>query len=480
MEKHTDSLAGASRAATSPPDDTDKAAEAGEKRFLGRTRRVAAVSGGVANLALGAFARRYLGADDNLDQAAKKATDVIGGLKGPFMKIFQILATIPDVLPKEYSEALRQLQSNAPPMGWPFVQRRMRSELGKDWSDKLPGFSRQAVHAASLGQVHRARLPTGEDVACKLQYPDMTSVIDADLKQLNLVLGLYQRAGSPAISPKNIYQELVARLHEELDYRRESKNMQLYSEMLSGESAVHIPHPVGGLCTRRLLVMDWLSGTSLMDLTDKPAEQRNQLARAMFRAWYVPLYRYGIIHGDPHPGNYSARDDLGINLLDFGCIRVFPARFVLGVIELYRAFYHQDDDRAAHAYSLWGFQNVDRELLEILNVWAKFLYTPLLEDKVQKIQPSDSGRYGANVMSGVYRKLRERGGGIAPPGEFLLMDRAAIGLGAIFMRLRAEINWHREFHDLIADFDADRLAVDQQAILTRHDLLDVLPSKTSA
>ncbi len=440
-----------------------------EKRFLGRTRRVAEVSGGVASLALGAVGRRYLGVGTDLEQAAAKATATLGGLKGPLMKVFQILATIPDVLPKEYSDALRQLQSDAPSMGWPFVQRRMRGELGADWMQKLPDFSRNAIHAASLGQVHKATLHNGRDVACKLQYPDMSSVVDADLKQLKVMLNVYMRT-NPGISPASIYDELVERLQEELDYSRELKHLNLYRDMLSGESCVSVPEPFPELSSERLLVMEWLTGSSLMDIGDAPLEQRNDLARAMFRTWYVPFYRYGIIHGDPHPGNYSARENGGINLLDLGCIRVFPPQFIRGVIELYFAMRDQDNDRAAYAYELWGFQNLSREVLEILNVWANFLYAPILEDKVQKIQESDSGQYGAGIAGGVYKRLKEHGSIVTPPREFLLMDRAVIGLGAMFLRMRAEINWYQEFQNLIEDFDHEVLAQNQAAILEKHEL----------
>ncbi len=438
-----------------------------EKRFLGRTRRVAEVGSSVAGLALGMAGRKYLGIGNDLEKAADKATATLGGLKGPLMKVFQILATIPDVLPKEYSDALRQLQSDAPSMGWPFVQRRMRGELGADWRDKLPNFSRQAAHAASLGQVHRATLPDGRDVACKLQYPDMASVVDADLKQLKVLLGLYMRT-SPGVSPENIYDELVERLREELDYNRELKHLNLYRDMLRGETCVSVPEPFPELSSERLLVMEWLSGSSLMDIGDAPLERRNELARAMFRTWYVPFYRYGIIHGDPHPGNYSAREGAGINLLDLGCIRVFPPQFVRGVMELYYAMRDQDNDRAAYAYELWGFQNLNHEVLEILNVWASFLYAPLLEDKVQKIQQSDSGQYGAGIAGGVYKRLKEHGHTVAPPREFLLMDRAAIGLGAMFLRMRAEINWYQEFQSLVEGFDHEILAQNQSTILHKH------------
>ncbi len=150
------------------------------------------------------------------------------------MKVAQFLSTIPDALPEEYAAELAELQANAPPMGWSFVRRRMAGELGADWQSKFGTFGQEAAAAASLGQVHRATLPDGTDVACKLQYPDMASTVEADLKQLKLAMSLYKRFES-AIQSDDIYAELAERLREELDYRREAAQMRLYGLMLDGD-----------------------------------------------------------------------------------------------------------------------------------------------------------------------------------------------------------------------------------------------------
>ena len=206
--------------------------------------------------------------------------------------------------------------------------------------------------------------------------------------------------------------------------------------------------------------MTWLDGRRLLEMADEDIEVRNRVAHNMFRAWYVPFYYYGVIHGDPHLGNYSVRTDRSVNLLDFGCIRVFAPIFVKGVIDLYHAIAGDDRALAVHAYESWGFADLSNEMIDTLNLWASFLYSPLLEDKERRIQDSDSGVYGARVANKVHSELR-RLGGVRPPREFVLMDRAAIGLGSVFMHLKAEINWHRLFHELIADFDADVLAARQ-------------------
>jgi predicted unusual protein kinase regulating ubiquinone biosynthesis (AarF/ABC1/UbiB family) len=235
--------------------------------------------------------------------------------------------------------------------------------------------------------------------------------------------------------------------------------MRLYGLMLSEHPVVHVPVPVAAYSTKRLLTMSWLDGRPLMQrlAEDPPLEERNRIAEALFRAWYVPFYHFGVIHGDPHLGNYQVRPDGSVNLLDFGAIRVFGAKFVRGVIELYEAVRDNDDDKAHHAYETWGFVNLTRETMDVLNLWARFLYEPLIDDRVRRIQQTDDPMFGRDVAERVHAGLK-RTGGVKPPREFVLLDRSAVGLGGVFLRLKAEINWSRLFHSLIADFDEERLA----------------------
>ena len=339
----------------------------------------------------------------------------------------------------------------------------MAAELGPDWQSKFETFERDAAAAASLGQVHRAVGDGGRELACKLQYPDMASVVEADLRQLKLVFAIYHRYDR-AIDPKDIHAEISERLREEFDYEREAAHMRLYRQIHAKENGVHIPEPIKKLSTKRLLTMSWLDGRPLMEVTGGKVEQRNRVAHNMFRTWYAPFYYYGVIHGDPHLGNYTVRDDDTINLLDFGSIRVFKPSFVQGVIDLYHSLETGDRALAVHAYETWGFENLSNEVLDTLNLWAEFVYAPLLEDRARAIQETDGGMYGARVAGKVHRELR-RLGGVTPPREFVLMDRAAIGLGSVFLHLKAEINWYRLFHELIEDFDAAALARRQMKAL---------------
>jgi predicted unusual protein kinase regulating ubiquinone biosynthesis (AarF/ABC1/UbiB family) len=433
--------------------------------FFGEMRRMARTSGAVGGIAARVAGERMFGIKTDRSAHAEDLKAVLGGLKGPLMKVAQFLSTVPDALPPEYAAELAQLQANAPPMGWSFVRRRMSAELGPAWEKKFAEFGHEAAAAASLGQVHRARLLDGEEVACKLQYPDMPSIVEADLRQLRLAFSVYHRMDN-AIQNEDIYKELSERLREEVDYLREAAQMRLYARMLEAETRVTIPTPRDDFSTRRLLTMTWLPGRALQSVVDEnpPMDVRNDIARALFTAWYIPLYRYGVIHGDPHLGNYQVRADNGINLLDFGAIRVFRPHFLRGVIDLFEAIRDDDEEKAHHAYEQWGFTGLSREKTDVLNQWARFLYEPLIQDRERLIQETNDPQYGREVAQKVHAGL-QRTGGVKPPREFVLMDRSAIGLGSVFLRLGAKLNWHRMFHELIDGFNEQELAARQAAAL---------------
>jgi len=273
----------------------------------------------------------------------------------------------------------------------------------------------------------------------------------------------------PAIDTTEIAKEIGARIREELDYQREAKHVALYRGMLGGIDLIRVPKPWPELSTRRLLTLDWLTGDRMLAHKDDALAVRNRLAQAMFTAWWFPFSRVGVIHGDPHLGNYSvfARDGepAGINLLDYGCIRIFPPAFVGAVVDLYHGLMSSDDARIVHAYETWGFKRLSRDLIDTLNIWARFIYGPLMDDRVRTIadgiKPSEYGRRQAYL---VHKALREKGP-VTVPREFVLMDRAAIGLGAVFLHLRAELNFHRLFNEAIEDFSIDRVARQQAAAL---------------
>jgi predicted unusual protein kinase regulating ubiquinone biosynthesis (AarF/ABC1/UbiB family) len=445
-----------------------------ENRLSARAARYVRVGTNVGAVAARVAGQRLLGlgADDTANAAALAAA--LGGLKGPIMKVAQLLATIPEALPAEYAQELSQLQSQAPPMGPAFVRRRMVAELGPEWAARFKSFETQPAASASLGQVHRAIAHDGRALAAKLQYPDMQSAVEADVNQLRIVFALHARM-NPAVDTSEIITEVTARLREELDYELEARHMALYALIFANERTIRVPEVAAELSTRRLLTMTWLEGRRLLDYKGAALEDRNAIARAMFKAWWFPFSHYGVIHGDPHLGNYTIFEHpgtasagalgrpAGINLLDYGCIRTFPTPFVQGVIDLYTGLLRDKRELVVHAYETWGFTGLSNELIDVLNIWARFIYGPLLDDREREIaEGTTPGQYGRKEAFTVHKALKEKGP-VKVPREFVFMDRAAIGLGGVFLHLAARLNWHDMFNATIEGFELDAVVARQKA-----------------
>jgi predicted unusual protein kinase regulating ubiquinone biosynthesis (AarF/ABC1/UbiB family) len=306
----------------------------------------------------------------------------------------------------------------------------------------------------------------------------MASAVEADLRQLDLLFAIHRRMDG-AIDTAEIKKEIAARVREELDYRREARHAALYGEMLADCPDIRVPAARDDLTTTRLLTMDWLSGEKVLAFRDAPQEERDRIGYALFRAWWRPFIRYGVIHGDPHLGNYSVfRDDdgqnsgkaAGVNLYDFGCVRIFPPRFVESVVELYRGLLSDDRARVVAAYRNWGFRGLTDDLVDVMNVWARFIYAPILDDRVRTVADGVApGDYGRREAYRVHKALKERGP-VTVPQEFVFMDRAAVGLGAVFLHLGAKLNFHRIFEEAMEGFSVETLAERQAAALARAGL----------
>ncbi|HEX6859517.1 MAG TPA: AarF/UbiB family protein [Caulobacteraceae bacterium] len=434
-------------------------------RFAGRAARFVQVGAGLSGAAATFGASALFGKGDADTRNARALKEALGQLKGPLMKVAQMVATIPDLLPPEFAQELAELQTNAPPMGSGFVRRRMAAELGPDWQARFGSFELQPSAAASLGQVHRATSTDGRALAVKLQYPDMQSAVESDLGQMRAAMAIGRQLFGQ-IDTREIAIEISERIREELDYGREARAMALYRGFFDGRDDIAVPEPMLGLSTGRLLTMEWLDGRSLLAFKDAPLEQRNRIARLLFEAWWTPLIRIGVIHGDPHLGNYTfAGEAERLNLLDFGCIRIFEPSFVAGVVALYEALLSGDREAQLAAYQSWGFKGVKPELVESLNIWARFIYGPLLDNRTRTVADGiEPGMYGRREAFQVKQALLSQGP-VTIPKPFVFMDRAAIGLGSAFLHLGAELNWYELFHQSLDGFSQEGLAARQSAVL---------------
>ena len=273
-------------------------------RLTARAKRYASVGANVGGVAARMAGARFLGMGLDRARNAVELAAALGGLKGPIMKVAQLLATIPEALPPEYIAELTKLQSQAPPMGWAFVKRRMQAELGPDWQTKFAASSiipPRPLRSARCIARRRTMAPSSP-ASCS------TPTCSRRSKPISASSACCSPSGGgsiPAIDTTEMIKEIGARMREELDYRHEAKHAALYRDMLADEdpSACRTSWPE--LSTGRLLTLDWLEGGRLLEHKDDTLAVRNRLAKAMFTAWWVPFSRFGVIHGDPHLGNYT-------------------------------------------------------------------------------------------------------------------------------------------------------------------------------
>ena len=311
-----------------------------KNRLSARVQRYGKVGANVGGVAARIAGRACVGLEPERDKDAASLAAALGGLKGPIMKVAQLLATIPEALPAEYAAELGQLQSQAPPMGWPFVRRRMAAELGPDWEAKFASFAHEAAASASLGQVHQARRAMTDarlPPSCNIRTCSPRS---RPISPSSACCSRSIARMSPAIETSEMLKEIAARLREELDYDLEAGTRGSTASSSRDDPLIRVPEVRAGAFHQAAAHHDLARGRRLLDYTRRPLEERNQIARAMFRAWWYPFSHYGVIHGDPHLGNYTVFEDAtgsaaGINLLDYGCMRTFAPKFIQGVIDLY-------------------------------------------------------------------------------------------------------------------------------------------------
>lgn len=398
---------------------------------------------------------------------ARTIKEALGELKGPMMKIAQMLGTIPGAVPREFQEAFRELQGEAPSMGPLFVKRRMRQELTDMYNDVFELFDVHAFKAASLGQIHKAVLKENKaQVVCKLQYPDMETAIATDIQQFKHLARILKNYGQ-SLDAQDLVCEVEERLWEEINYEQEAQHIdvfrKIYDTLPSNEiSAPILPTVYKRHSTKKLLVMSYLEGISLNQLSITK-DQANALGKKLFWYWYYPLYFAGCIHADSHGGNYSLNKDFQVNIFDFGCIKVFSPEFVQSIIDLYRGLLNNNRDQYVHAFERWGFSPLNKDTIESIYEWASYIYAPLLNNRVQLLEESCSSDVGRKLAWKILQNLT-KSGGLKLPRDFVFLDRATIGIGGTLMSLRSECNWHQEFEKLIASAQPQAIHMRQKTL----------------
>jgi predicted unusual protein kinase regulating ubiquinone biosynthesis (AarF/ABC1/UbiB family) len=321
---------------------SDSTATRDESIPTGRLRRTAEVGGLVGGQAIRAYATKAANLTRSGDarqaaderraiEAAEQIVDVLGHMKGAAMKVGQIASFIdPTGLPEEerarFQAKLAALRDSAPRVEFKKMRKVIEDDLGQRLADVFDEFEEDAVAAASIGQVYRARLLDGRRVAVKVQYPGVGTAVRADLANLGLLLRAARRL-APGLDAKSVAQELRERLTEELDYDHEAQAQREFARHFRGHPFIMIPQVMTELSGERVLVSEWVEGTGFEEVKQRDGAARDRFAEIVFRFFFGTLYRDGHFSGDPHPGNYLLLDDGRVAFIDFGMTkRITPDR----------------------------------------------------------------------------------------------------------------------------------------------------------
>lgn len=436
---------------------------AGDGIPTGRLRRAAPLAGLAARTAgesvissLRRHSLRQHGDGPEPEEYARRAeryAEVLGRSKGTLMKAGQLLSYVPfgSAVPAEnralYQTAMSRLQANAPPMAPELTAEVIEGELGAPPATLFAEFNPRPLAAASIGQVHAARLPDGRQVAVKVQYPGVGAAIEADLKNTELIAVSIQllRSFVPGLTrsdPRAFAAEISATMNEELDYRLEASNQMMFAEAYRGHPYLHVPEVIEELSTRRVLTQELSQGLSWPEALTRDQAVRNQWGESIYRFVFGGIRRLHAFNADPHPGNYHFHEDGSVTFLDFGCVKRFSDAQSAGLVEIFKSVVRQDADTLWRVYAELGvsFEGKNPPTPEEFLAWYSGSLKMFREPQPFTITPEHVARMIEHEFSptGPSRNIVRS---INTPGYFTYLTRIDLGVMAVLGELRATADW---------------------------------------
>jgi predicted unusual protein kinase regulating ubiquinone biosynthesis (AarF/ABC1/UbiB family) len=417
----------------------------------GRLARIGRLWAGLSASWLGAKFRRVFASKasrERIDEArrqadAKRITETMGQMKGAFMKLGQLMSFMSDSLPVEMRTALASLQAEAPPMDFPQIRDVVESELGKSLERAFARFDEQPLASASVGQVHRAKLASGEEVVVKVQYPGVADAIRSDMANV-AVLHRVIALGYPALDPKPVSEELRARITEELDYANEAKNQRHFVSLYGNHPFIRVPRVIDAYSTSKILTSEFVKGKRWNDvLAGDDEAMKNRYGEILFRFVMGSIVRHGAFNGDPHPGNYLFDEQGRVVFLDYGCVKFFPQKMLANWTELIRRHLRNDHEGFRELTLELGFIPRDSELpSDLIFDYFGYYYEPWAADAPFRFTTEYQNRSFKMVFApdGKFAGMSKK---MNMPPDFVFVNRIHWGVFAILAKLGATGNWHR-------------------------------------
>lgn len=403
-------------------------------------------------------------------KTAQQLVQMLGEMKGAAMKVGQLASFYEFSAPGEYlstyKDALTMLQNSAPPMDPEASKAVIKEEFGQDAHDLFAEFEDEAIAAASIGQVHRARLHSGEEVAVKVQYPGVDEAVRSDLKNISAMTKL-SVAIAPNVDPKEVANEVRDRVMEELDYRREATNQAMFAELFAGHPYIVVPKVYPDYCRTRVIVQEFVEGEPFMNAFEWDQPRRDDLAEVLFRFFYGSFNRFRLFSADPHPGNYLLLKDGKVAFLDYGLVRALDPGTLLVLLEIVLSLIEDDRERGRSALEAIGI--LSSKTPEVAAVWEhlKMLNAPVLEDRQFQITAEmvqEIAAAGFDPRSSAFQTLRK----VGVPGVVITVNRMSFGVASLLGRLEATNNWQAIMREMwFGERASTKIGRDEQAWLKK-------------
>ncbi len=422
---------------------------------IARTAKVSSLAAGQAARHLGTRAtnvgRSEEGKSAALErrhvEAAEQIVTALGTMKGAAMKLGQVMSfldvgLVPEEHREEFQRKLAQLRDSAPNVSFAGMRKVIEQELGGKLSDHFAEFDADAIAAASIGQVYRARLHDGRDVAVKVQYPGVAAAVRADMQNLGLILRLMKRI-APGLDVKNTAEEIRLRIYDELDYELEAQNQRALNRIFRGHPFIVVPGVVTELSAEKVLVSEFVEGAGFDSLKEADQATRDRLGEIIFRFYFGCMYRHRQFSGDPHPGNFLQMPDGRVAFLDFGLFKVMPKHLIELELETQRAGHEGDAQRVWDIWAEGGLLKrpekfrPDKLLSQFLD--ATWWY---LTDEEIELTPEIATQVMidmADPRSEHFGQMRHE----TLPADHIFGRRVETLTLAVLGQLRAQANWHR-------------------------------------
>lgn len=370
-------------------------------------------------------------------------------LRGAFMKLVQMLSMRTDILPAEVVNILSVVQSSVPPMDYALIREQVKNELGKYPEQLFKHFEPEAFAAASLGQVHRALLKSGEDVVVKIQYPGVDRTVTQDLKNLRALLQVFTVMTRDVLRQKfdasDAYHEMEERLSEELDYLHEADNIGLFRRLFADDAEIIVPRVYPKFSSRRVLTMEFIDGYTLPDIAAPGVEKtlQNWVVIKYFTITWRQLFAFGVLHTDPHPGNYLVTYHPKLAMLDFGSIRVFPEEVRRQYLVLAKAILAKDEEAMGRCFVALGYLAPNQDPKPLARVMG-IMFEGVIKDKEFDPRDFDSMAKTMEIASiGLEHRI------FTAPGHHPFLMRALLGLDGYIHQFGVVTNWHRLFRQCL-------------------------------